>query len=162
MLVKTSVLHLRRQPSHRVRAEGAIFVVGVVADADIINIHQDMQILLHGCWLELNPRRLCQVAFASSVLSQFSGGWSNAVTRRMIIGGLRRGRCGSTTKTIVCRVTLPSSHFQSSPFCYRVCCSHVWCSLFVVWSLVLYLFVVVVFVLHLFPCVVFPKPFGFC
>ena len=40
-----------------------------------------MQILLRGCWLHLNPRRLCHVAFASSVLSQSSGGWSIAVTQ---------------------------------------------------------------------------------
>ena len=29
-----------------------------------------MQVPLRGCWLQLNPRRLCQVASASSVLSQ--------------------------------------------------------------------------------------------
>ena len=38
-----------------------------------------MEILLRGYWLQLNSRRLCQFASASAALSQFSGGWSNAV-----------------------------------------------------------------------------------
>ena len=40
--------------------------------------------------LQLKPRRLCQLAFASSVLSQFSGGWverSDTKNDRVEIGG---------------------------------------------------------------------------